>query len=83
MGQPDLCRLPQLFDKEGRALSTILSTYRQLARWLEKLQEVQFTVVHHPGRAHANADALSRQPLRHCGKMCPDPSSHAVNVVTT
>ena len=32
----------------------------QLARWLEKLQEFQFTIVHHPGRAHANADALSR-----------------------
>ena len=55
----------------------------QLARWLEKLQEFQFTIVHRPGRAHANADALSRQPVRHCNKMCPDASSPAVNAVTT
>ena len=51
----------------------------QLARWLEKLQEFQFTIVHRPGRAHANADALSRQPVRHCSKMC---SPHVVNSVT-
>ena len=31
----------------------------QLARWLEKLQEFQFTIVHRPGKAHGNADALS------------------------
>ena len=55
----------------------------QLAMWLEKLQEFQFTIVHRPGRAHANADALSRQPVRHCSKMCPDSSSPAVNAVTT
>ena len=55
----------------------------QLARWLERLQEFQFTIVHRPGRAHANADALSRQPVRHCSKMCPDTSSPAVNAVTT
>ena len=55
----------------------------QLARWLEKLQEFQFTIVHRPGRAHANADAISRQPVRHCNKMCPDASSSAVNAMTT
>ena len=52
-------------------------------RWLEKLQEFLFTIVHRPGRAHANADALSRQPVKHCNKMCPDASSPAVNAVTT
>ena len=55
----------------------------QLARWLEKFQEFQFTIVHRPGRAHTNADALSRQPVRHCNKMCPDASPSAVNAVTT
>ena len=54
----------------------------QLARWLEKLQEFQFTIVHRPGRAHANADALSRQPVRHCSKMCTDANPHIVNSVT-
>ena len=40
----------------------------QLARWLEKLQEYQFTIIHRPGRKHSNADALSRLPCRQCGK---------------
>ena len=32
----------------------------QLAKWLEKLEEFQFEVVHRKGKAHCNADALSR-----------------------
>ena len=34
----------------------------QLARWLEQLASFQYKIVHHPGRVHANADALSRLP---------------------
>lgn len=33
----------------------------QLARWLEKLQEYDFEVVHRKGVAHKNADGLSRR----------------------
>ena len=40
----------------------------QLARWLEKLQEYQFTIIHRPGLKHSNADALSRIPCRQCGR---------------
>ena len=40
----------------------------QLARWLEKLQEFQFAIVHRPGRKHNNADALSRIPCKQCGR---------------
>ena len=36
----------------------------QLARWIERLQEYNFTVVHRPGIRHGNADALSRMPCR-------------------
>lgn len=32
----------------------------QVARWLEQLAPYDFSVVHRPGRLHANADALSR-----------------------
>ena len=34
----------------------------QLARWLKRLEEFQFEVIHRMGRAHCNADALSRIP---------------------
>lgn len=35
----------------------------QLARWLERLQQYEFEVVHRRGLSHGNADGLSR---RHC-----------------
>jgi len=34
----------------------------QQARWLEVMEEYDFTVVHRPGKKHANANALSRKP---------------------
>ena len=40
----------------------------QMARWLERLQEYDFTITHRPGKAHSNADALSRVPCRQCGR---------------
>uniref|UniRef100_A0A1A8C4P7 Reverse transcriptase RNase H-like domain-containing protein n=1 Tax=Nothobranchius kadleci TaxID=1051664 RepID=A0A1A8C4P7_NOTKA len=36
----------------------------QLARWLEKLAEYDFEIVHRPGRVHTNADSHSRRPFR-------------------
>lgn len=32
----------------------------QVARWIERLAEFDFTIEHRPGRLHGNADALSR-----------------------
>ena len=40
----------------------------QLARWIEKLQEYNFDIVHRPGKQHSNADALSRLPCNQCGR---------------
>lgn len=34
----------------------------QLARWTEKLQQYDFEVKHRKGRAHGNADRLSKRP---------------------
>ena len=41
----------------------------QLARWLERLQEFDFTVIHRKGSRHQNADAMSRGPCQQCGRL--------------
>eukprot|EP00731_Ephydatia_muelleri_P013152 Em0007g462a len=38
----------------------------QVARWLERLEEYEFTVQHRPGKKHGNADPLSRYPCHQC-----------------
>ena len=40
----------------------------QLTQWLERLQELDFDIVHRRGKKHTNADALSRLPCRQCGR---------------
>lgn len=50
----------------------------QLARWLERLQELDFDVIHRRGKAHTNADALSRLPCRQCGR-----DTHAESTTAT
>ena len=55
----------------------------QLARWLERLQEYDFTIVHRPGKRHGNADALSRRPCDQCGQSDnPVPHQHLVGRVS-
>ena len=44
----------------------------QLARWLEKLQEFHFRILHRPGKKHTNADAMSRRPCDQCGRIDED-----------
>ena len=39
-----------------------------MARWLEQLQEYDFSIIHRQGRKHTNADALSRIPYTQCGR---------------
>ena len=42
----------------------------QLARWLTRLEQYQFSVQHRPGVKHANADCLSRRPFQENCKHC-------------
>ena len=54
-------------------LQNFKSPEGQLARWIEKLQEYKFTVVHRPGWKHDNADAISRLPCMQCGNTTEHP----------
>ena len=45
----------------------------QTARWVQRLQEYNFTSKHRQGIRHTNADALSRRP-------CPEGCSHCQKV---
>ena len=53
----------------------------QLARWLERLQEYDFTISHRPGWKHQNADSLSRHPCMQCGRESHVEDPSLVNVV--
>ena len=55
------------------ALSWLLSfkdPSGQLARWLEKIHEYSFSIIHRKGKLHSNADAMSRLPsgIQECGE---------------
>ena len=60
----------------------------QVARWIESLQQYDFTVEHRPGAKHGNADALSRRPClrdacKHCDRLesVEKPSSSANQLI--
>ena len=44
----------------------------QLARWITKLQEYDFTILHRKSSQHTNADALSWLPCSQCGRHSSD-----------
>ena len=46
-----------------------------LARWLAKLQQFHFDIVHRPGAQHGNADGLSRCPQCERGSCAPTTDS--------
>lgn len=45
-----------------RWITNLKNPEGQTARWLERLEEYDYTIQHRPGRVHSNADTLSRRP---------------------
>jgi len=43
-------------------LTSFKELEKQLARWLERLQQYEFEIIHRKGELHRNADGLSRRP---------------------
>ncbi|KAJ8934212.1 hypothetical protein NQ318_021637 [Aromia moschata] len=53
----------------------------QVARWMERLQQYDFKIMHRSGKTHGNADTLSRRPCleqkcRYCQKIETKESSY-------
>jgi hypothetical protein len=44
-------------------LATVSDAHGRRGRWIDMLQDFNFKIVHRPGMRHANADALSRNPV--------------------
>ncbi len=44
-------------------LATVFDVHGRRGRWIGLLQDYNFKIVHRPGIRHANADALSRNPV--------------------
>ena len=67
-------------------LSSLRDPEGQLARWLARLGQYQYQIVHRSGSRHANADALSRRPCdpecRHCGRREVAHTDRACRVTT-
>ena len=47
----------------------------QQARWLEQMEEFDFSIEHRPGTRHGNADALSRRPCPKKNCVCQQPDT--------
>lgn len=59
-----------------RWLKTMKNPEGQLARWIGRLEQYDYSIEYRPGRVHNNADSLSRRPCepecRHCSKREPE-----------
>ena len=52
-------------------LKNLKNIQGMLARWLAKLQQFHFEIIHRPGAQHGNADGLSRCPQCERGDCAP------------
>lgn len=78
LGQPFIVRTDH---SSLRWLTKMKEPEGQLARWLERLCEYNFEIIHRSGQLHTNADSLSRSPCcQSCPCKLPDHSFHSESV---
>jgi hypothetical protein len=78
LGRPFLIRTDH---NSLRWLRSFKNPEGQVARWLERLAEFEFTIQHRPGKNHANADGLSRI-CRQCGQEAEEQTTLPVSNIT-
>lgn len=78
LGRPFLIRTDH---NSLRWLRSFKNPEGQVARWLERLAEFEFTIQHRPGKSHANADGLSRI-CRQCGQQAEEKTTLPVSNIT-
>lgn len=78
LGRPFLIRTDH---NSLRWLRSFKNPEGQVARWLERLAEFEFTIQHRPGKSHANADGLSRL-CRQCGQEAEEQTTLPVSNIT-
>ena len=54
----------------------------QLAHWLERLEQYDFTIIHHRDRKHCNADAMSRIPCSLSGRSEPNLNEEELSCIS-
>ena len=60
-------------------LKNLKNIQGMLARWLAKLQQFHFEIIHRPGAQHGNADGLSRCPQCERGACAPNTNSNSTD----
>ena len=60
-------------------LKNLKNIQGMLARWLAKLQQFHFEIIHRPGAQHGNADGLSRCPQCERGACTPNTNSSSTD----
>ena len=60
-------------------LKNLKNIQGMLARWLAKLQQFHFEIIHRPGTQHGNADGLSRCPQCERGDCAPNINSSSTD----
>ena len=60
-------------------LKNLKNIQGMLARWLAKLQQFHFEIIHRPGAQHGNADGLSRCPQCERGACAPNTNSSSTD----
>ena len=60
-------------------LNNLKNIQGMLARWLAKLQQFHFEIIHRPGAQHGNADGLSRCPQCERGACAPNTNSNSTD----